>query len=109
MIARSWLLDHFQRRCALSPRSLAERGDHLSSWKFVFFYRCTDKVSFAPLQSQGVKYRKELIRKTTVTTAPPPCSPKTIYVLASSVRQPSAGPLVHDIEASIPARNPISL
>ena len=54
----------------------------------LFFYCCTNEISFAPLRSQGVDFRKDYIRKKTVATAPPPCSPKSIYVLANLVRQP---------------------
>ena len=64
-----------------------ERNDELSSWRSLFFYRCTDTISFAPLNSQGAKSRLSYIRGRTVATAPPPCSPKSIYVLAKLVRQ----------------------
>jgi len=53
-----------------------------SAWKSLFFYRCTDEISFAPLKSQGVVSRANYIREKTVAVAPPPCSPKSIYVLA---------------------------
>jgi len=61
------------------------------SWKSLFFYRCTDAISFAPLKSQGVDSRLEYIREKTVEEVPPPCSPKSVYVLASLVRQYSTG------------------
>ena len=66
-----------------------EGNDEFSSWKALFFYRCTDMISFAPLKSQGVDSRSNYIRgiKATTTT-PPPCSPKNIYVLANLVRIP---------------------
>jgi len=54
-----------------------------SAWKSLFFYHCTDTVSFAPLKSQGVDSRSHYIRSRTTTATPPPCSPKSIYVLAS--------------------------
>ncbi|KAF9785418.1 hypothetical protein BJ322DRAFT_829017 [Thelephora terrestris] len=57
-------------------------GRSRRSWKSIFFYRCTDEISFAPLRSQGVVSRANYIREKTVATAPPPCSPKSIYVLA---------------------------
>ncbi|KAF9785425.1 hypothetical protein BJ322DRAFT_829340 [Thelephora terrestris] len=60
-----------------------------AAWKSLFFYRCTDAISFAPLKSQGVDPRLSYVRDKTVATAPPPCSPKSIYLLASLVRQPS--------------------
>lgn len=56
------------------------------SWKSLFFYRCTDEISFAPLKSQGVGDRLNFVRERTVAAAPPPCSPKSIYTLASLVR-----------------------
>jgi len=37
---------------------------------------------FAPLKSQGVDSRLKHIREKTVAATPPPCSPKSIYVLA---------------------------
>ena len=78
----------FQRACALSPHPDAERNDKFPSWKSLFFYRCTDIIYFAPLKSQGVDYRLNHIREKSSDAAPPPCSPKTIYILASLVRQP---------------------
>ena len=74
--------------CAFSSHSRVERTDEFSSWKSLFFYRCTDVISFAPLKSQGIDSRSAHIRKVTGAIAPPPCSPKSIYVLASSVRCP---------------------
>ena len=62
-------------------------NDEACSWKSLFFYLCTDAISFAPLKSQGVDSRLEYIRENTVEEAPPPCSPKSIYVLASLVSQ----------------------
>ena len=56
------------------------------SWKSLFFYRCTNTISFAPLKSQGVDFRLNYIRIGAVTTTPPPCSPKSIYVLAKLVK-----------------------
>ena len=71
------------------PSSLRlERNDEFCSWKSLFFYRCTDIISFAPLRSQGVDSRLNYIRERNAITAPPPCSPKSIYVLASLVRKP---------------------
>ena len=62
-----------------------ERNEESYSWKSLFFYRCTDAVSFAPLKSQGVDSRLKHIQENTVATAPSPCSPKSIYVLAKLV------------------------
>ena len=57
------------------------------SWKSLFFYCCTDTILFAPLKSQGLESRLKYIRENTTAEAPPPCSPKSIYVLAKVVRQ----------------------
>ncbi|KAF9647695.1 hypothetical protein BDM02DRAFT_3116678 [Thelephora ganbajun] len=54
-----------------------------SAWKSLFFYRCTDAILYAPLKSQGVDSRLNHIHENTVAAAPPPCSPKSVYVLAS--------------------------
>ena len=164
-------LGHFLRTCAVLPRPHLERNDGLSSWKSLFFYRCTDTVLFAPLKSQpgrrmnaytpshvrarkgrkGVgrsllspemkqqektetdseppigghepaepmkteetmmpwentkeEQRADYIRRKAVAAAPPPCSPKTIYVLANLVSQPSTEHLTHDTNTSHQARN----
>ena len=73
--------------CVHFPASYlrVERNEEFYSWRSLFFYRCTDMVSFAPLKSQGVDSRLKHIQENTVATAPPPCSPKSIYVLAKSV------------------------
>ena len=75
-----------------------ERNDEFSSWKSLFFYCCTDMISFAPLRSQGVEYRLNYIRGRNTTTAPPPCSPKSIYVLAKLVGKPLIKCLAHDTD-----------
>ena len=62
------------------------RNNELSSWKSLFFHRCTGVISFAPLKSQVVDARSGYIRGEKRAAAPPPCSPKSIYVLASLVR-----------------------
>ena len=88
------------------PSSLRlERNDEFCSWKSLFFYRCTDRISFAPLRSQGVDSRLKYIRERNAITAPPPCSPKGIYVLASLVRKPSIKRLTHATDTSIEVRN----
>ena len=69
------------------PSSSVKRNDESCSWKSLFFYRCTDTILFAPLKSQGDDSRLNYIREKTVEEAPPPCSPKSIYVLASLVRR----------------------
>ena len=70
----------------LSPRPHAKRNDECPSWKSLFFYRCTDVISFAPLKSQRTDSRLNHIREKTAPGAPPPCSPKSIHVLASLVK-----------------------
>ena len=76
-----------------------ERNDEFSSWKSLFFYRCTDMILFAPLRSQGIDSRLNYIRGMNTTAAPSPCSPKTIYVLASLVRKPSIKRLMRGTDA----------
>ena len=78
-----------------------ERNDESCSWKSLFFYCCTDAIFFAPLKSQVVESRLKYIREKTVATTPPPCSPKSIYVLAKLVRQYSTKRLTHEFYASI--------
>ena len=73
----------FSACVCFSRPPLSSANDEFSSWKYLFFYRCTDAISFAPLKSQVVNRRK---KRRVVTSAPPPCSPKSIYVLASLVR-----------------------
>jgi hypothetical protein len=66
------------------PR-ISGRDDGTSSWKSLFFYRCTDSILFAPLKSQEGNIRSDFIREKTVEEHPPPCSPKSIYVIADLV------------------------
>ena len=69
-------------------------------WKSLFFYRCTDEVLFAPLRSQGVDSRLNYIRANTAAGAPPPCSPKSMYVLANQAGQTSNGSLKSGADTS---------
>ena len=87
------------------PRTPTRRNDEAPSWKSLFFYRCTDSILFAPLKSQGVDFRSHYIRSRTVAVTPPPCSPKSIYALASLVRNFLIMPLRYDTNASEQARN----
>ena len=80
---------HLSVRFLSLPR--LDQNDEFARWKSLFFYRCTDEISFAPLRSQGVDSRLGYIREKTVAVTPPPCSPKSIYVLANLVRRPSVG------------------
>ena len=76
---------------SLSILSCLENCDRFPRWKSLFFYRCTDEISFAPLRFQGIDSRSDYIRERTVAVAPPPCSPKSVYILANLVRVPSVG------------------
>jgi hypothetical protein len=52
-------------------------------WRSVFFYLYTGQTSFAPLRSQGVDASLRYILENTTADSPPPCSPKSIYILAN--------------------------
>ena len=82
------------------PSSSVGRINESCSWKSLFFYRCTDVILFAPLKSQGADSRLRYIHKRTVAAKPPPCSPKSIYVIAKLVGQPSTKRLTHDFDVS---------
>ena len=99
----------FSAYVRFSPHSDAGRNNGSPSWKSLFFYRCTDVISFAPLKSQGIEPRLDYIRQQTTADAPPPCSPKSIYALASLVSRPSIEFLRHETNASDQARNPTPL
>ena len=79
---------HLSIRFLSFPR--LDQNNEFARWKSLFFYCCTDKISFAPLRSQGVDSRLGYNHEKTVAANPPPCSPKSIYVLANLVRRPSA-------------------
>ncbi|KAF9645692.1 hypothetical protein BDM02DRAFT_471820 [Thelephora ganbajun] len=73
-----------------------------SAWKSLFFYRCTDTILYAPLKSQGIDSRLNHIHGNTVAAAPPPCSPKSIYVLASLLEtQPLCDSAFKDIKNKV--------
>jgi len=57
----------------------------LFSWRSLFFYQCIPEISFAPLKSQGASSRQGFVLEKTTAGTPPPCSPKSIYVLAKLV------------------------
>jgi len=77
-----------------------------SAWKSLFFHRCTDEILFAPLKSQGVDSRLNYIREKTVATVPPPCSPKSVYVLASLLGiQPLYDKAFADIKSKVALDN----
>jgi len=89
-----------ETRTVLSP------GSH-SAWRSVFFYKFTGRFSFAPLRSQGADSRlKFVFKKTTADSAPPPCSPKNIYILAKLLNiQPLRDLAFKDIESKLSADN----
>ena len=73
------------------PYLFVGRHNGFPSWKSLFFYRCTDTISFAPLRSQGADSRSNYIRGNPAAAVPPPCSPKSIYILATLVRAINGG------------------
>ena len=48
---------------SFSIHSCLEDRDRFPRWKSLFFYRCTDEISFAPLRFQGVDSRSDYIRE----------------------------------------------
>jgi len=63
-------------------------------------------ISFAPLKSQGLDSRSDYIRQKTVAAAPPPCSPKSIYVLANLLGiQPLYDIALEDIKSKVALEN----
>lgn len=60
-------------------------SDMTSSWRPLFFYLCTDTIQFAPLKSRGVHVRARYVQENAMADKPPPCSPKVIYSLATTV------------------------
>ncbi|KAF9650018.1 hypothetical protein BDM02DRAFT_3128015 [Thelephora ganbajun] len=77
-----------------------------SAWKSLFFYRCTDTILYAPLKSQGVDSRLNHIHQNTVAASPPPCSPKSIYVLANLLGiQPLCDSAFEDIKNKVSLNN----
>ena len=88
-----------------SSRLRLLRNDGSSSWKSLFFYCCTDVILFAPLRSQGADARLDCIRQHKEAAVPPPCSPKSIHVLASLVRKPPVKRLTHKTDTVNQARD----
>ncbi|KAF9643565.1 hypothetical protein BDM02DRAFT_3132344 [Thelephora ganbajun] len=58
---------------------------------------------------RSAQIARRYIRENTVAVAPPPCSPKSICILANLVRLISIGCLGNDVNASNRARNPAPL
>ncbi|KAF9779144.1 hypothetical protein BJ322DRAFT_1088746 [Thelephora terrestris] len=86
-------------------RAVLTKGS-FSAWRSLFFYLCTDEISFAPLKSQGIDFRSKYICDKTVADAPPPCSPKSIYVLASLLDiQPLRTSACADIKSKLSVEN----
>jgi len=102
------LLGHFQRACPFPPHHHF-KNDELSSWRSLFFYLCTDTISFAPLKSQGVDSRLNGTQEKTIAATPPPCSPKSAYILASLVSQASKERLRCNANSPNQVRNPAPL
>ena len=69
-----------------------------NNWKALFFYRCTGVIFFAPLKSRGVDARSDYIRKKKRAAALPPCSPKSIYVLAGLVGESPINRLMRETD-----------
>jgi len=78
----------------------------LIAWRSLILYLCTDKITFAPLKSQGSVYRSEWKQKNTKPGSPVPCSPKTTYTLAKKLNITRLVTLaLKDIEAKITNEN----
>ena len=105
LVRAVFITGSFSAYVAFHRAFFPEKNDRLSSWKSLFFYRCTDKILFAPLKSQGIDSRSKYIRENTIREAPPPCSPRNIYFLARLVRQPLTKYLESDTNALILAGN----
>jgi len=57
--------------CPFSPHPCAIRNDKFSSWRSLFFYRCTDMISYTHLKSQGISSRASK-----VSPSPTPSKPQ---------------------------------
>ena len=84
IVLEFFLLDHIRRTLNFSP-SACRRIMTSVRWRSVFFYLYTGQISFAPLRSQGVDSRSRYILENTTAGSPPPCSPKSIYLIANLV------------------------
>ncbi|KAF9645604.1 hypothetical protein BDM02DRAFT_489896 [Thelephora ganbajun] len=107
--ARSLPLGHLLRESSPCPSHLTrdQRSScfHDPSWRSLFFYLCTDEISFAPLTSQGIDSRLAYILENASDT-PPPCSPKSVYILASLLNlQPLSDLALRDIESKLSENN----
>ncbi|KAF9785420.1 hypothetical protein BJ322DRAFT_1193974 [Thelephora terrestris] len=77
-----------------------------SAWRSLFFYCYTGAILFAPLRSQGGDSRLNYIRQNTIATVPPPCSPKSIYVLANLLGiRPLCDKALADIKSKLTPEN----
>ncbi|KAF9778320.1 hypothetical protein BJ322DRAFT_494099 [Thelephora terrestris] len=69
-------------------------------WRSLFFYLFTGQTSFAPLRSQRTDSCQEY------TSSPPPCSPKSIYIIANLLdMQPLRDLALKDIESKLSEDN----
>jgi len=78
-------LDHLPGAHITSCGGVARVVDFAGSWRSLFFYLCTGVIQFAPLKSRGADVRAQYIQEEATPDKPPPCSPKVIYSLASTV------------------------
>jgi len=66
------LLGRFQRMCLFALPLYAIRNNRFSSWSSLFFYRCTDRISFARLKSQDISSRLSKISALPTLSEPQP-------------------------------------
>lgn len=77
-----------------------------ASWSSLFFYMCTNAIQFAPLTSLGAGARTQYIQDWTTLKNPPPCSPKTIYSLATVLGMKALrGLAYHEMRSKITSAN----
>ena len=94
---RFLLLGLFQRAYSLSPLHSAIGIEWFYSWKSLFFYRCTDVISFAPLKSQSIGLRP---RKTSASS-----EPQSIGSDLKNISARGHPPEPHSAVGSRPSRN----
>ncbi|KAF9785398.1 hypothetical protein BJ322DRAFT_1006548 [Thelephora terrestris] len=76
------------------------------TWRSLFFYLYTDSIQFAPLKSQGANARAQYLREQTTPDRPPPCSPKTIYSIATKLEIKALRDIAFDdIRSKVTAEN----
>lgn len=87
---RSFPPGHIPRELGFKSRlSIGQRTTGVffsfARWKSVFFYMCTGQTSFSPLRSQRIGSHTRDTHGKTISGSPPPCSPKSIYIIANLV------------------------